>query len=224
MYTAEILTAPLTPMPVEAGAPAQSLWEWGYDGVDVGLWECAPGVLSGPGGDYDESMCMVAGRGTVTHGGETYDIAPGTVWVTPRHWAHSWTVHQTVRKLYVIDNRGGGSAPFAHLANAHHMVLGEWRPRANPVKGEPHEASAALWNHNGLEVGVWEATPGAFPASRDGYDEVFVCLSGEATMTSSDGVRFDLAAGSVLFTPAGFTGRWDVTENFRKIYTIIRRA
>jgi uncharacterized cupin superfamily protein len=109
------------------------------------------------------------------------------------------------------------------LANAHTIALGPSTPRANPIKGEPHESTAELWVHNGLNVGVWESTPGSFPASRDGYDEVFVCLSGSATMTGNDGVRYDLSAGSVLFTPAGFTGRWDVNETFRKVYCIIKR-
>jgi uncharacterized cupin superfamily protein len=42
-------------------------------------------------------------------------------------------------------------------------------------------------------------------------------------MTGNDGVRYDLSAGSVLFTPSGFTGRWDVTDTFRKVYCIINR-
>jgi uncharacterized cupin superfamily protein len=222
MYAQNILAAHLVPMQPPA-TPAQSLWEWGYDGVEVGIWECAPGTLSGPTDDYDEMMCMVSGRVTVAHEQGEFDIAPGTTWVTPRRWDSTWTVHQTVRKLYVIDNRPGQSAPTAHLANAHTIALGPSVPRANPIKGEPRESTAELWVHNGLNVGVWEATPGIFPASRDGYDEVFICLSGSATMTGHDGVRYDLSAGSVLFTPAGFTGRWDVTETFRKVYCIIKR-
>ena len=106
MYAQNILTATLAPMAANDG-PSQSLWEWGYDGVEVGIWECAPGTLSGPTGDYDEMMCMVSGRVTVSHDGGEFDIAPGTAWVTPRHWDSTWTVHQTVRKLYVIDNRPG---------------------------------------------------------------------------------------------------------------------
>jgi len=222
MYAQDILAAHLAPMD-SSGGPAQSLWEWGYDGVEVGIWECAPGTLSGTTGDYDEAMCMVAGRVTVTHEGGQYDIAPGTLWVTPRRWTSTWNVHQTVRKLYVIDNRPGKPASSAHLANAHTIALSNWKPRANPIKGVPQEATAELWVHNGLNVGVWEATPGSFPASRDGYDEVFVCLSGRATITGDDGVRYDLSAGSVLFTPSGFTGRWDVSEAFRKVYCIVNR-
>ncbi len=222
MYAQNILSANLVPIQPQT-SPAQSLWEWGYDGVEVGIWECEPGTMSSVTGDYDEMMCIVSGRLTVSHDDGEYDIAPGTAWVTPRHWRSTWAVHQTVRKLYVIDNRPGTAAPAAHLANAHTMTLGAPTPRANPIKGAPHESSAELWVHNGLNVGVWEATPGSFPASRDGYDEVFLCLSGAAAMTGNDGVRYDLSPGSVLLTPAGFTGRWDVSETFRKVYCIIKR-
>ena len=222
MYAQNILTADLSPMPHE-GMPAQTIWEWGYDGVEVGIWECAQGTIEGATGDCDEAMCMVSGRVTVEHDGGVFDVAPGSTWVTPRQWRSKWTIHQTVRKMYVIDNRPGEDSPPAYLANAHTATLGSPVPRANPIKGDPHESSAELWVHNGFNVGVWEATPGSFPASRDGYDEVFVCLSGLARMTGDDGVRYDLSAGSVLFTPAGFTGRWDVSETFRKVYCIIKR-
>jgi len=223
MYAQNILTANLAPM-LSDGRPAQAIWEWGYDGVEVGIWECAPGTISGQTGDYDEAMCMVSGRVTVEHDNGAFDISPGTAWVTPRQWRSTWTVHQTVRKMYVVDNRPGhDTAPAAYLSNAHTAVLGSPVARANPIKGDPHESSAELWVHNGLNVGVWEATAGSFPASRDGYDEVFVCLSGVATMTGNDGVRYDLSPGSMLFTPSGFTGRWDVSETFRKVYCIIKR-
>jgi uncharacterized cupin superfamily protein len=222
MYAQNILTAHLATMPHD-GRPAQTIWEWGYDGVEVGIWECAPGTISGQTGDYDEAMCMVAGRVTVQHDGGSFDISPGSLWVAPRHWDSKWTIHQTVRKMFVIDNRPGQESAPAYLANAHTAVLGSPVARANPIKGEPYESSAELWVHNGLNVGVWEATPGSFPATRDGYDEVFVCLSGVATMTGNDGVRYDLSAGSVLFTPSGFVGRWDVSETFRKVYCIVKR-
>lgn len=227
MYTREILSSPLSaPSPVDPARPAdaqQSLWEWGDSEVEVGIWECTPGTFGGSTGDFDEMMCMVAGRVSVAHDDGVYDIAPGTAWVTPRHWANRWTVHQTVRKLYVIDHRPGGGAPAAHLANAHTLELPPGKPRAGATEGDPHETSVAIWKHNQLEVGVWEATPGVFPATRIGYDEVFICLSGSATMTTSDGVRFDLSPGSVLLTPNGFRGTWHISETFRKVYCLIFR-
>ncbi len=228
VYTSQILSSPLGALspvdPERPNGPQQAGWEWGDRDVEVGIWECTPGEMNGFTGDFDEMMCMVSGRVTVTHAGGSYDIAPGTTWVTPRQWPCTWTVHQTVRKLYVIDNRPGGPGEPVHLGNAHTAVLGDSKPRAGATEGDPRESSVAIWNHNGLEVGVWEATPGVFPASRIGYDEVFVCLSGTATMTTNDGVRFDLTPGSVLLTPNGFTGTWSVSETFRKVYCIIRRS
>ncbi len=224
MYTPQILSAPLgAHTPVDTNLPngaRQALWEWGDAQVEVGIWECTPGALHGPTGDYDEMMYVVCGRGTVTHDGGEYDLAPGTAWVTPRHWPYTWTVHQTVRKLYVIDHRPGGAAPSAHMPNAHVVAVGNTKPRV-PIEGDPHESTNVLWAHNGLDVGVWECTPGRFAASRIGYDEVFICLSGQATMEADNGMRFDLAAGSVLYTPAGFTGTWHVTETFRKVYCLV---
>ena len=44
MYAQNILTANLST--IADAKPAQSLWEWGYDGVEVGIWECAPGTMS----------------------------------------------------------------------------------------------------------------------------------------------------------------------------------
>ena len=74
MYAQNILTANLAPMPSD-GQPAQTIWEWGYDGVEVGIWECAPGTISGQTGDFDEAMCMVSGRVTVEHDGGAFDIS-----------------------------------------------------------------------------------------------------------------------------------------------------
>ncbi len=225
MYVPQILTAPLSPIAADAVpvGSSQSIWEWGYDGVEVGIWDCAPCEMQSPPADFDEAMVMVAGRATIDHDDGSFDLAPGTAWVTPRQWRSTWHVHQTIRKMYVIDHRPGSKAPAGYLSNVHHMALGSPTPRANPLAGKPMEASASLWNHNGLDVGVWEATAGSFTATRDGYDEVFVGLSGTATLTCTDGMRFDLSAGSMLFTPAGFKGRWDVSSTFRKAYVIIRR-
>ena len=228
MYTPQILYAPLHSVVTDPSTGTrQSFWEWGDGQVEVGIWECEPGTLNGPTGDYDEMMYMVAGRATVTHGDGDYDgddgdydLSPATLWVTPRNWPGTWTIHQTVRKLYVIDHRPGGAAPWAHMPNAHVVEVGNTKPRV-PIEGDPHESTNVLWKNNGLDVGIWECTPGKFAASRIGYDEVFICLSGQATMSADNGMRFDLAAGSVLYTPAGFTGTWNVTETFRKVYCLI---
>jgi uncharacterized cupin superfamily protein len=217
MYVENILTAAL-----ESIGPRTFDLPFVDDGeLQIGIWECTPGTLDEPTTDYDESMFMVSGRVSVEGPGVAYDISPGTLWATPRHWAGHWNVHQTVRKVYVIDNRSGGPASPGCCANAYTLPLGEAAPRPVVIAGDPRERSLDIWAHNRLNVGVWECTPGEFPFRRDGYDEVFTVLSGSATLYFDDGRDFHVSAGSVLLTPAGTTGRWVVHETVRKAYTII---
>jgi uncharacterized cupin superfamily protein len=173
-------------------------------------------------------MFMVAGRASVDHREGAYDLAPGTLWATPRNWDSRWDVHQTIRKLYVIDQRAGHPDGAEHLSNAYTSTLGAPTARPVVIAGDPHESSATLWAQNQLECGVWECTPGEFPFRRDGYDEVFCVLSGHATLhvdgADGPGHSFDLRAGSVVLTPAGMTGRWVVHETIRKAYTIVHRS
>lgn len=217
MYVADILTAELTPTgPRTADLPFVDDGE-----LSIGIWECTPGELNEPTTDYDESMYMVTGRVTVTAPDTEFDIAPGSLWATPRNWPGLWQVHQTVRKVYVIDQRDGAPSTPKYLSNAHRLDLGAAVPRPVVIAGDPRERSVDIWSHNRLHVGVWDCTPGEFPFRRDGYDEVFCVLSGHATLCFDDGREFDLRPGAVILTPSGTTGRWVVHETVRKAYTIV---
>lgn len=94
-------------------------------------------------------------------------------------------------------------------------------PKPTSVDGQT-ETSLDVWvSPDGhLETGIWECDPGTFTATREGYDEVATILSGRATVVDSTGVSTELAAGSVLVTPAGWAGTWTVHETMRKIYVI----
>lgn len=227
MYLPDILTVPLGRTSDDSADRTTDFRLLDDGEVQIGVWECPPGIAADPGGDYDETMFMVAGRVTVATPEQSLDIAPGTLWTTPRHYASTWHVHQTVRKLYVIDQRAGAPGAVAHLPNAYAGSAGAPAPRPVVIAGDPHEASTTLWAHDRLETGIWECTPGEFPFRRDGYDEVFCVLSGHATLHVDGPVggamAFDLRAGSVLLTPAGLTGRWVVHETLRKAYTIVHR-
>ncbi|MCU1359750.1 MAG: hypothetical protein JWN99_1039 [Ilumatobacteraceae bacterium] len=232
MFTPSILDTPLHPTgPIDASRPTESLtadWPLLDDGqVQVGIWSCSPGRFTGSTEGENESMYMVAGRATIDYDDGVHDIVPGTLWTTPHDWTSTWTVHQTVRKLYVIDKRSGTGGVTTHLANAATATLGEPTPRATPIAGSPHESSVSTWTHDGLEVGVWQCTPGEFTFRRDGYDEVFCVLSGRATLyvdgADGPGQSFQLVPGWVILTPGGLTGRWVVHDTIRKAYTIIHR-
>jgi uncharacterized cupin superfamily protein len=89
---------PLDGTPVESSAPLYS------DAlVDVGVWECTPGSFRAAREGFGEVAHVIAGRGTlVSDSGEVTELVPGAVVVTPEGWTGTWTIEQTLRKLYVI--------------------------------------------------------------------------------------------------------------------------
>jgi uncharacterized cupin superfamily protein len=69
---------------------------------ECGLWVCTPGVWNCHVKN-DEFCHFVAGRCTYVHeSGEVIDIEPDTAAFFPEGWEGVCTVHETVRKLYMI--------------------------------------------------------------------------------------------------------------------------
>lgn len=84
------------------------------------------------------------------------------------------------------------------------------------VSGDPLTGSVELTTLGGLEIGVWEMTPGV--ATDVEADEVFVVLSGEGTVTFEDGEVIELRPGAVVRLSAGEATVWEVTSTLRKLY------
>ncbi|OYN76929.1 cupin domain-containing protein [Mycolicibacterium sphagni] len=90
-------------------------------------------------------------------------------------------------------------------------------PADQSVDGDPHTGIAELGEFGGLQVGVWEMTPGVM---RDvEAEELFVVLSGAATVEFDDGSpTLTLGAGDVVRLTEGTKTVWTVTETLRKVY------
>lgn len=86
------------------------------------------------------------------------------------------------------------------------------------------QASRELWSSpdNIVSVGMWECEAGTFTAARDGHAEICQIVSGSATVTPSGEASFELSPGSVLVTPDGWKGVWNVHEKIRKMYVLYR--
>jgi uncharacterized protein len=83
--------------------------------------------------------------------------------------------------------------------------------------GEPTTAAVEIGGFGGLEVGVWEMSPGVM--SDVEADEIFVVLSGGATVEFADGTDpLRLGPGDVVRLAAGAETVWTVTETLRKVY------
>lgn len=86
-----------------------------------------------------------------------------------------------------------------------------------PSNGSAHTGSHTLTEFGGLEIGIWEMTPGVLTDVE--ADEVFVVLSGSATVEFTDGTApLTLGAGDVVRLAAGAETVWTVTETLRKVY------
>lgn len=108
-----------------------------------------------------------------------------------------------------------------HSPSSHELSLPTPQPKPTSLDGQL-ESSVDVWvSDDGLlETGVWECSPGTFTATRDGYDEVATILAGSATVVDSLGVTIEIGPGSVIVTPAGWTGTWTVHETLRKTYVL----
>lgn len=71
--------------------------------TEAGVWECTPGSWNSSKIGVGELMHFIAGRGTITdEDGTRHDFGPGSVHYYGDGWKGTWTVEETVRKVYVI--------------------------------------------------------------------------------------------------------------------------
>lgn len=108
MELADAANAELTPVGPKAGAtegdPVESIREISSEGpLESGVWECTPGSFPSAREGYSEFMYFLAGDATITdEDGTEHQIHPGVALQLSDGWRGSWTIRETVRKVYVI--------------------------------------------------------------------------------------------------------------------------
>lgn len=89
---------------------------------------------------------------------------------------------------------------------------------AQVVSGDPVVRVAEIHDAADLAIGVW---PHSVGVSTDvEVDEVFVVLSGRATIEVEDGPTLEVGPGDIGLYPAGTRTRWTVHETLRKVYVV----
>ena len=86
---------------------ARELWA-SADGVTrIGVWECTPGRFSADRTKSSEICHVLSGSATVEgkHGADRRKIGPGDVLVLPLGWEGEWTIHEQLRKTYVLTRQ-----------------------------------------------------------------------------------------------------------------------
>jgi uncharacterized cupin superfamily protein len=93
---------PLDPSQVVSGNPQVSAHELvDAEGLAIGVWEHTAGVSTDV--EVDEVFVVLRGRATIeVAGGATLEVGPGDVGVLEAGARTTWTVHEDLRKVYVI--------------------------------------------------------------------------------------------------------------------------
>jgi uncharacterized cupin superfamily protein len=95
-------------------------------------------------------------------------------------------------------------------------------PTDQLVAGSPTTGSLVLDDSDGVEIGVWEMTPGT--ATDTEIDEVFIVIAGRASVVFDevpDGIvpaPIELRPAAVVRLAAGMRTTWTVHETLRKVY------
>ena len=104
-----------------------------------------------------------------------------------------------------------------HVIDGAALELGHQPVPADQVgSGTPATGHAVVASGSPVEVGVWEHTTGT--STDVEVEEVFVVLSGRATVEVEEGPVLELRAGSIGVLAAGARTTWTVHETLRKVY------
>ncbi|UOQ57920.1 cupin domain-containing protein [Leucobacter allii] len=100
------------------------------------------------------------------------------------------------------------------------IELGPSPAPARILSGAPETSELILHEAPGLEIGVWEVTPGAFRSTKQGISEFMVFLAGRGTITRESGEVVAIEPDAFVSLPDGSEVVWDVVETVRKVYVI----
>ena len=92
------------------------------------------------------------------------------------------------------------------------------------LDGSPEVSEALLWSSEDGRIlrGVWQITAGTVTDVE--ADEVFVVISGSATVEIDGGPTLELAPGVMGVLAEGARTTWTVHEPLRKVYQITRHG
>ena len=100
----ELQHSPVAADQLAAGSPGTGVHELGtFGGVELGVWEMSVGGMHDV--EAEEVFLVTAGRATVEIHGDggprTMALAPGSLVRLDEGMRTTWTVHETLRKVYL---------------------------------------------------------------------------------------------------------------------------
>ena len=210
MTTTTLLTSDLLVLPIEGELSLAAL-----PGGELGVWETGPGAETDT--EVDEVFVVLAGDATVqVADGPTLELRPGTVVRLFAGDRTTWTVRETLRKLYVALDEPAGDGPGERLLAEDLRTLplsGESHPGSWVEGGWPEARTQALDDLAGVRLSAWEITAGVVADLEQ--DEYLLVLSGAAVVRIEGGPAVELSPHALLRLGEGDRTEWTVTEDVR---------
>ena len=225
---AELTIDPVDPSSVVHGNPIISnrvIWTSKSGDRIRGIWEITPGVVTDT--EADEIFVVKSGRATIRiDGGAEYSVGPGSVGMFRPGTRTTWTVHETLRKAYEMNN-----APEYYEEKGHFdmkprsideaVLAPDYLDLSKIVSGNPTISNLVLWqssNKNSVSRfrGIWEITPGIVTDTE--ADEFFVVQRGRATIEIDGLGALSVGPGSVGMFAQGMKTKWTIHETLRAVY------
>ncbi|MDF3301783.1 cupin domain-containing protein [Streptomyces tropicalis] len=101
---ADLVPEPLDPTQIVSGTPevtGKVVWESADGRRARGIWQITPGVVTDT--EADEVFVVVSGSATIeVEDGPTLHVGPGDMAVLREGDRTTWTVHETLRKVYAV--------------------------------------------------------------------------------------------------------------------------
>ena len=91
-----------TPGQIEA---SRILWSSEDDKTKIGIWECSEGIFTADRTSAAEFCNILYGKASVINydrNGER-ELSGGDLLVLPKGWKGEWTIHEKVKKLFIIQ-------------------------------------------------------------------------------------------------------------------------
>ena len=84
---------------------ALQLWVSEDGQTKIGVWECTPGEFTADRSTVAEYCHIISGSASVRDhdGSGARDLGPRDLLVLPLGWKGNWTIHEHIRKLYVLQ-------------------------------------------------------------------------------------------------------------------------
>lgn len=94
------------------------------------------------------------------------------------------------------------------------------RKDTNVTSERPIEHSSHVFHLGKIMVAVYESAPGKVHIQDARFDEFVHILKGRLILTLSDGESFEFRQGDSLIVPKGYTGYWEMPEQYRELIVI----